>query len=48
MSFIEVRAESDFPIENLPFGVFTTESNVIIIYSLLKIIKILQNKKLLI
>lgn len=27
MSFIEVSAESDFPIENLPFGVFSTKSN---------------------
>jgi len=28
MSFIEVSAESHFPIQNLPYGVFSTASNV--------------------
>lgn len=28
MSFIEVSAENNFPIENLPYGVFSTKSNV--------------------
>jgi len=28
MSFIEVSPESHFPLENLPFGVFSTKSNV--------------------
>jgi len=27
MSFIEVEADSDFPIQNLPYGVFSTASN---------------------
>uniref|UniRef100_A0A914WYG7 Fumarylacetoacetase n=1 Tax=Plectus sambesii TaxID=2011161 RepID=A0A914WYG7_9BILA len=27
MSFIEVAADSDFPIQNLPYGVFSTKSN---------------------
>ncbi len=27
-SFIEVHSESDFPIQNLPYGVFSTESNL--------------------
>ena len=28
MSFIEVKENSDFPIENLPYGIFSTKSNV--------------------
>ncbi len=28
MSFIEVSPDSDFPIENLPYGVFSTKNNV--------------------
>lgn len=28
MSFIEVPEGSDFPIENLPYGIFSTEENV--------------------
>lgn len=28
MSFIPVAEDSDFPIQNLPYGVFSTQSNV--------------------
>jgi hypothetical protein len=28
MSFIEVSVDSDFPIQNLPYGVFSTKDNV--------------------
>ena len=27
-SFVPVSAESDFPIQNLPFGIFLTAANV--------------------
>ncbi len=32
MSFIEVSAENHFPIQNLPYGVFSTKSNVSSLY----------------
>lgn len=28
MSFVPVAADSDFPIQNLPYGVFSTAGNV--------------------
>lgn len=28
MSFIQVPVDSDFPLENLPYGVFSTADNV--------------------
>lgn len=28
MSFIEVSPDSDFPLQNLPYGVFSTADNV--------------------
>jgi len=28
MSFIEVAADSHFPIQNLPYGIFSTKDNV--------------------
>jgi hypothetical protein len=28
MSFIEIRPDSDFSLQNLPYGVFSTKSNV--------------------
>lgn len=33
MSFIDVPAGSDFPIENLPYGIFSTQDNVSIYVS---------------
>ncbi|CAF4452252.1 unnamed protein product, partial [Adineta steineri] len=27
MSFIEVNSDSDFPIQNLPYGIFSTKDN---------------------
>jgi hypothetical protein len=39
MSFIEVSVDSDFPIENLPYGIFSTKDNVSQIFSIINLNK---------
>lgn len=31
-SFVDIPADSDFPLENLPYGIFSTKENVSCFY----------------
>lgn len=42
MSFIQVNQDSHFPIQNLPYGIFSTQSNVSL-RNLKKILKLFKN-----
>ncbi len=44
MSFIEISVDSHFPIENLPYGVFSTKNDVSQKLSIMNLNKFIQTK----